>query len=560
MRDQPIIKPVETGGVLLIHVAVSTVLLAAFSIELFWFARAQDIWIDESTQLSGITLPLWDMLKWLTGQGLDRFGVPGDRTPPISYLFDWSWSRLVGRSELGLRLFHAAFVIGGVLLIATVAKREMRVAATIAVLLFLVLSPKLIQTAVEIRAYPIFFAITCVQVAIFLQLVPKASGDPRNSRIDLTILTVFAGLCLLAIYCHFYGIVSTFSFFLVLAMARLGSWRSQITLFIVFACLMAGSTGLVPFLTGAVGQSSPGAVPAPTAGSYLTYLLKLFGDSANMVILPAAFLFIGGTTALLISGTVPALVRILRRQATSVDWLALVVGVGATIPILSSFVITRFNTMSANYSGWLLAPLALLMGAGASLPVGFRLWDKTGRFVAMGATFFGGAISTFFFLTHAALFVHGPNRFVSEIFSGMEDPKAIVYEGAGWGYSYFPLSLTLGSGPHQYLTNGGRIELIRPGVEIGGGYAGLPQNIVSALTPYSQLLLVDIQLRTYHDLRECAGSKKACPHFMRSKIEEELIATGQWRESSAGRSFGLFDTFAKTFDRIPENCRISRCR
>jgi len=69
---------------LLIPVSVLTVLIIAFVIELYAFARVQDIWVDESTQLSGIRVRIWEMLQWLSGVDLDRFGVAGDRMPPVS--------------------------------------------------------------------------------------------------------------------------------------------------------------------------------------------------------------------------------------------------------------------------------------------------------------------------------------------------------------------------------------------------------------------------------------------------------------------------------------------
>ena len=52
------------------------------------FALAQNLWIDESTQLSGATLPLGRLFAWLTGTREPSFGVPPDRMPPISYLID----------------------------------------------------------------------------------------------------------------------------------------------------------------------------------------------------------------------------------------------------------------------------------------------------------------------------------------------------------------------------------------------------------------------------------------------------------------------------------------
>src|SRR5258707_15051574 len=85
----------------LIPLSILAALIIAFSIELYAFAHVQDIWVDESTQLSGITLRFSEMLRWLSGIDVARFDVPGDRMPPISYALDWLWLRFSGPSEFG---------------------------------------------------------------------------------------------------------------------------------------------------------------------------------------------------------------------------------------------------------------------------------------------------------------------------------------------------------------------------------------------------------------------------------------------------------------------------
>src|SRR5262249_38280768 len=114
-----------------VHASIVAALILALSIEIYIFARMQNIWLDEATQLSGITLNCWEMLRWLAGADQDRLGVPGDRMPPLSYLLDWLWLHLCGPSEIGFRLFHSAFVIAGVAALAVVILRELGPSATI---------------------------------------------------------------------------------------------------------------------------------------------------------------------------------------------------------------------------------------------------------------------------------------------------------------------------------------------------------------------------------------------------------------------------------------------
>src|SRR6516164_1042699 len=59
-----------------VHALIVAASIVAFSIEIYIFARVQDIWLDESTQLSGITLNIWELFRWLAGADQDRLGVP----------------------------------------------------------------------------------------------------------------------------------------------------------------------------------------------------------------------------------------------------------------------------------------------------------------------------------------------------------------------------------------------------------------------------------------------------------------------------------------------------
>ena len=68
-----------------------------------YFASRQTIWIDETTQLSGLTLSPVQVVPWLLGHDSYRFAVPGDRMPPMSYWIGWTWGKCFGSSEWSLR-------------------------------------------------------------------------------------------------------------------------------------------------------------------------------------------------------------------------------------------------------------------------------------------------------------------------------------------------------------------------------------------------------------------------------------------------------------------------
>jgi hypothetical protein len=531
--------------------AIVVALAIGFLFELVIFARIQDLWLDESTQLTGSALKLVDMFRWLTGEHLlDPYGVPGDRMPPLSYLVDWTWFRLYGPSELGFRLFHSLFVVAGAVGLSIVVWRSLGPLAAIVILIFFVLSPKLIQIGTEIRAYPIFFAVSCAQTAIFVKLI-AAPDKP-----DVKWLAAFALASLASIYTHFYGVISVSAFFLVLGVFYLRSLAALLRLSVSGIVVVVGSLGILPFVLAGVNRSA--AIPPDEleAGRHFIYLLKLFADSANVVSITAAILFFSGTLLLFGAASVAIVGRLRDRRLVPFDWVLAVVGAGVGATVVASFVVTNFSPLTASYSIWLFAPIGALIAVGSTSHIGFRLWDNAGRFVAIGMMALGSAQATWLFLSNANMFVHGPNRFVGTLYASAKGPKAIVYEaGTYWKFGYFPLVFSYRNEIDQYRAAKGD-ELIRIergdglfGVESGANIA-IAQPLQTAVTSYKTLLIVDIQLRSYKDVRQCQSGAVECRRLTAGAVEATLLKSGQWRQIKAERMFGLYDAQVKIWEHI----------
>jgi hypothetical protein len=528
---------------------IAAAMITVLSIELYNFARVQDVWLDESTQLSGISLKFWEMLHWLAGADPDRLNVPADRMPPISYVLDWLWLHLHGTSEIGFRLFHSVFLIAGIACLAAVACRELGRSAMFLSLGFLVLSPKLIQTGVEIRAYPIFFALSCAQTVLFLRLVAS------STKVDLKLLLLFAAICLVAIYTHFYGIVSSCAFFLALGISFLRRPVALAGIISAFVVVAAGSTALLLFISGAAqvalfvpATATAPIVPDKSIVKYFSYFLKLVGDAANMIAIPSSILFFGGTIALVGASVIAAGMRMRERNQKAVDWLIAVVISGVLATIMASGFVKTFDALKTSYSIWLMAPISLLVGVGATSATGFRPWDGVGRRMAVGALLIGAGISTYLFFAHAPMFVHGPQGFIGGLYDKIAVPKAIVYEpGAAWGWSYIPLQYSHHGEVLQYRTLDDSAGLVRA----AGGRVTVAkaQKIEAAVAPYQVLLLTDIRLRTYADLRRCQNQPRTCPEFPEGAIEVALIETGKWRKANSERKFGLWDSQVTILER-----------
>jgi hypothetical protein len=540
-----------------VTVAVAVALTIGFLVELYLFAQIQDLWLDESTQLTGSALNLTDMFRWLAGEHLlDPYGVPGDRMPPLSYLIDWAWLRLYGPSELGFRLFHSFFVVAGTIGFSIIVWRNVGAPAGIIVLSFFVLSPKLIQIGTEIRAYPIFFAVSCAQTAVFVTLVAD------RDKPDVRWLAIFVLICLAAIYTHFYGVVSTCAFFVVLGLAYSRSLGGLIHLVVAGIVVVVASLGILPFVLAGVNRSD--VVPeGPETARHLIYLLKLFGDSANVVSITAAVLFFGGVLALLTAASIGILERLRRRRLMPLDWLLAVVIAGVCATVAASFVVTNFSPLTASYSIWLFAPIGALIALGSSLRIKFRPWDNAGRFVAIAMMVIGSALATLLFLLNANMFVHGPHRFVGALYDSVKGPKALVYEAeAYWKFGYFPLVFSYKNEIAQYRAITGD-TLLR--IERGDGLFGVEaaatnavaQPIQAAVAPYRTLLIVDLQLRSYRDIRQCRTGSIECRQLTSGGVESALTQGGQWREIKAERMFGLYDTQVKIMEYIGDKSLVT---
>jgi hypothetical protein len=89
--------------------------------------------------------------------------------------------------------------------------------------------------------------------------------------------------------------------------------------------------------------------------------------------------------------------------------------------------------------------------------------------------------------------------------------------------------------------------LVRAG---GPDTAAKVHELEATVDPYQVLLLADIRLRTYRDLRQCQQQTGTCPDFPAGAIEAALIGTGKWRKTDRERSVGLWDSQVTVLERL----------
>jgi hypothetical protein len=509
-------------------------LLGCFVLACVRFALVQDIWIDESTQLSGVRLPLGELVGWLAGTHANRFGVPGDRMPPLAYLPDHLWWAAAGASVLRFRLFHILLATCGVAVvarteIAALGRHWLGVGTA-----FLVLSPKMIEAAAELRCYPLFFTVASVLVALFLNIVQR-----RPEPVAWGKLLLFGAGCVVLSYIHFFGVVAAFAMFATLLLAFCTNRTSLLRVLTVGAGLALCLLGLYPFIFGATSISPAG--PAATPGDITYYLPMLIGHPSLLIYPVAAVLYFGACALLLLAAAYGAARRARQRRTEPLDWLLAVALVGCAATIVPGLVISSFSALKPSYSIWLMPVFALLIALGAGQPIGLSTWDRYGRAGAAAAMLVGAAIATGVFLVQAPWFVHGPHQLIATARELSPPNTAILYaEPATYAYGYFPMVYQSGGHLPQWLAEpDGVARLTADGTA--------PPQPASALALYQGLVVVDIRARHYTDLRDCLNDR--CPAFVTPPLVDQLVGSGAWSVSAQTRNFGFYDALVTRLTR-----------
>lgn len=502
-----------------------SLLVAVFLFCGWHFALAQNVWIDESTQLSGMTLNPVALLQWLAGMPEPSFGVPPDRAPPLSYLIDMACDRTLCSTPLHFRILHLFIAAAGVgILLFHIDKLYGLLAMAVSGAL-IVVSPKLTEVGVEIRSYPIFFTITCLQIAVLARVTIKGLTP------GLLLAMYATGLA--AIYTHFFGLVSTFAFWVGLLSSRLARPRDVWTIVGIGGCLLLTAGGIMPFVMASRAIST---TPVEVNGipELVTYGFKLVGHPSHMVALPVAVIFFGSLVVLLLKGLLSAAPAILHKTTIARDSLAWVLSVsllvGVSVTVCAGLFVHSFNALIANYSIWALPVVATLTGAAVLQLSANGSWiaKPAGILLVLSAVW-----AQVHFLRNSEQFVHGPS---SAIIARIGDPirEAVIYRGA-WGYGFFPLYYKYKDELPQFvLGDDGTLRRLLPG-------GGIGEQIVSpeSLSQTNKLILVNIRTARFYELRnlkEGSASSDGINHHGMHKV----LALSGWTVSDQQSLPGLY--------------------
>jgi len=545
-------RPVGVG----LAAALSSATLIACAIP---FAAAQSIWSDETTQLAGLTLGPVEVIRWLMGVDADRFGVPSDRMPPLSYWIGWAWGRAFEPGEASMRAMGIWAVAMAAAVVATVAGRLGGPRSALVAGLLFALSPNVVTVAPEIRAYPLFLSFAAW--AYFMLVGYARSPDRAGTRWLLGLLVA----SLAATYTHFFGLVLGGAAIGSAAVLALLGRRRLAWPVLTGVMFLALASGLAPFVKASVNISGDGILTAE-AGSFPRLLYRLIGHPAASVDLPVLALMLVGFGGLVAFGMFP------RRRGDGVvdrvaaagsgdvagvppgyrlDLMALPIALvlGLVVTFLAGLKVRTFDVYRPGYSIWAIPAVCIVAGSAFAPGLGRR---ARGLAVACAASALLGSIwAEGVILAHRQVFSHGLQReLVSLIESipGDRRPVIVFEDDPGWAVIYFPLRFRYGTGLDQYRMTPEQTGPLdrRPMHPLAGTTKSVPLDDLPA--DRAVVVVRSINMGQAEMRREIRGGGQAVPTGV---LMEYLAKSPGWEEIGSLRSFASISAQARVFVRDP---------
>lgn len=444
------------------------------------FATHQVLWVDETTQLSGLGLDLGEQYRWLTGQVDPGLGVPPDRMPPLSYWLGEAWGAVFGYDEAPMRWLGIAAYLAAAPALWLSGRLAGGIWGGLFALGFVLLSPGLIIQAVEIRTYPIYFALSAWAIWAFAHAV--LAEERQHETRQLVQVALFA---VAAAYAHYFGLLMALCLFAALVVDRWRrGWRLAPLLAVgagaVIACL-----GLVPFAFAAIGVSGGAeGLAGDTPGlsellrGALGLVLRLASHGTHLVY-PAAF------GAVMLGVAILGFMTFLHPAPSASQTpsgpprgVALILLLPIALALVLLLAIDRaldgFPAFGPHYNTWMVPLLALFLARAFHTSTPWRLaaWGG-GALVVLGHL---GADAVL--MRYPTLYTHGPGEWIAA-FIPDPDTTLVVHDGAGnWGHAYFPVVflsdqqvvqiLVTPDGTAQELIHGGTRPVPPPEVFLSG--------------------------------------------------------------------------------------------
>lgn len=437
------------------------------------FANVQAIWVDESTQLSGLTLGFREQALWLSGQMDHPFAVPADRMPPISYWLGKLWAGVFGLTEGSLRSFGIVMALCAMPALFLSGRLAGGLMGGLFAVAFLFTQPSFIIHTVEIRAYPLFFCLSAWAVYAFIYSVTRPEGSQANrAMVALTALLVAMS------YTHFYGVVASGFFFLTLLIDHLW-FRKPLKVLLICGVVGAGLlAGLLPFAMKAVsmtGSSSHGG--GIDLGLALSDSVRLIFRLVSSQVLFSTPIALAGALAgvAVLGGCLTYMVLFSKPKGMTKPLLITLLPLVLSLIILTAIRarVTSFEILAPHYNLWLLPLVAAVFAFAFSLK---GAWARRIVMIAGVGVIAFQLVGLSALMRHKTLYTHGPGEAILAVITDPRTTLVVHDADSHWGQSYFPLSyltngqvtqwLSYPDGRAQHITKTGLRDIADPQAEI----------------------------------------------------------------------------------------------
>ncbi len=413
------------------------------------FLRQQCLWVDETSHLSGVSLNWYDVTAWLGGTDPDRFGVPSETMPPLSYWVGYAWSLFFGRTETSFRWLGVGFTCLSTLVVVWSGRRLAGLLGGLAAGLMFALSPNVLTLGVEIRSYPLFMLFAAASIACLVGAL--SSVDKQRVRW----VWCLAACLIAANYTHFFGVVMAASAWTALLALQWRSGEPLRPLLAPLAAVLLSIVGITPFVAHSVAESH--LVPSEAAN--LRDGLRML---PRLVAHPALILNRWAPICLLVgcSGILAVLAARYRRWPKEVAALVLMLTMGLTVTLASGGLPLYFNPWATRYNCWMWPAVSLLVAA--CMRVRSAPWKlQAAAAMSVVAILAANASMARELVTNGSFFAHGVHRQLSDLVRRVgPDRVAVVHDGDGeWGAAYFPLYYEFGDALRQFRTRGTAADL-----------------------------------------------------------------------------------------------------
>ncbi|MEO1041590.1 MAG: glycosyltransferase family 39 protein [Pseudomonadota bacterium] len=431
-------------------------LVAFFGLVALRFSFVQSIWTDETTQLSGLTLGMADMVMWLANAYPHEFNVPPDRQPPLSYIV-MKGLTLLGAGELVLRWLGIAAVGSAAVIVYRTGRLLFAPGYALFAACFFLLRPEVVVFSNQIRPYPLFSVIAATALYFTIR---AALADDHGTRVKSWAFALLAAV--LAVYDHFYGLMVLGTVGLTALALIVFTKESIQSILKLLVIAVLATLPVLPFVIAAMGVGSSGdALPSESVSSITDAVKDIvrFGYwsigggpliAANLVALGLAMLGTAALLAVFAIGFIPLLKESLRGNRRSrvvvCAFFSMIVGVG--ILLLARLLnVSNFEVLSPNYNSWLWPIVAVVFGLAAS--------QGQRRFVVPAVITLVAArsVSMLVLLIHAEHFTHSAGDQMNKLASD-QSAEAIFYEAdAAWASPYFSTTFRKGDDFPQFLVS-----------------------------------------------------------------------------------------------------------